>query len=178
MNTKSLTVTAMFAALMCVLGPLSIPIGPIPFSLSVFTVYLSAYVLGSKRGTLAVLVYLLIGLLGLPVFSGFSGGPGKLFGPTGGYLIGFLPMAVLTGRIRELSDDVKIQSLGMLAALLACYLPGTAWLAYFAKMSFSEAAVVGMWPFIGWDVIKLILSVMAGQVLLKRVPYLSETRSY
>ena len=85
------------AAVICVLGPLSVPIGPVPISLTNFAIYITMYVLDAKRGTIAYLIYMLIGLAGLPVFSGFSGGAGKLFGPTGGYIIGFLPMAFVIG---------------------------------------------------------------------------------
>ena len=97
MKTKDMTLIAVMAALICVAGPLSIAIGPIPLSLASFAVYLAGAVLGAKRGPLAVAIYLLIGLVGVPVFSGFSGGFQKLIGVTGGYLVGYLPCALLTG---------------------------------------------------------------------------------
>ena len=87
-KTSFLTTTAIMTAVMCILGPLSIPIGPVPITLTNLAIYLAMYILGTKRGSAAVCLYLLIGLAGLPVFSGFTGGPGKLLGPTGGYLIG------------------------------------------------------------------------------------------
>ena len=76
-------------AVICVLAPFSLPIGPVPISLTNLAIYFVLYMLGVKRGTISYLVYLLIGLVGVPVFSGFTSGPGKLFGPTGGYLIGY-----------------------------------------------------------------------------------------
>jgi biotin transporter BioY len=85
------------AALICIAGPLTIAIGPIPLSLASFAVYMAGAVLGSRRGTAAVALYLLIGIIGVPVFSGFTGGFQKLAGVTGGYLIGYLPCAFLTG---------------------------------------------------------------------------------
>ena len=96
-NTKtySLVVTALMAAVTCILAPLSIPIGPVPISLTNFAIYLSLYVLDWEKGTISYLVYLLIGFAGVPVFSGFTGGVAKLAGPTGGYIIGFIPMAII-----------------------------------------------------------------------------------
>ena len=97
MKTRDMTIIAVMAALICVAGPLSVSIGPIPLSLASFAVYMAGAVLGAKKGTLAVGIYLLLGLVGLPVFSGFSGGFQKLIGVTGGYLVGYLPCALITG---------------------------------------------------------------------------------
>ena len=83
-DLKSMVLMALFAALTCVLAPLSIPIGPVPISFTNLVIYFSLYVLGWQRATITYLVYLLLGLVGLPVFSGFAGGIGKLAGPTGG----------------------------------------------------------------------------------------------
>ena len=87
-KTLDMTTIAVMAALICVAGPLTIPAGPIPLSLATFAVYLAGSVLGRKKGTIAVGLYLLIGIIGVPVFSGFSGGFQKLAGVTGGYLVG------------------------------------------------------------------------------------------
>ena len=86
-----LAMTAVMAAVICVLGPLSIPVGPVPISFTNFAIYITLYVLGWKRGTVSYLVYVLIGMVGMPVFSGYSGGLAKLAGPTGGYIVGFIP---------------------------------------------------------------------------------------
>ena len=81
-----MTTSALMTAIICILGPLSLPIGPVPVSLTNLAIYLTMYILDWKAGTIAYCLYMLIGLIGLPVFSGFAGGPGKLFGPTGGYI--------------------------------------------------------------------------------------------
>ena len=94
-KTYEITITALMTAVTCILAPMSIPIGPVPISFTNLAIYLSLYLLGWKKGTISYLIYLLIGLVGLPVFSGFTGGPAKLAGPTGGYIIGFI---VLRGR--------------------------------------------------------------------------------
>ena len=96
-STYAMVVTALMAAVTCILAPLSVPIGPVPISLTNFAIYLSLYLLDWKKGTLSYLIYLLLGLVGLPVFSGFTGGLAKLAGPTGGYIIGFIPMAIICG---------------------------------------------------------------------------------
>lgn len=98
-KTKTMALIGVMAAVTCILGPLSlaIPVSPVPISLTNLAVYFAIYVLGMKRGTISYCIYLLLGLVGLPVFSAFTGGAGKLFGPTGGYLIGFIFMALICG---------------------------------------------------------------------------------
>ena len=99
MTTAHMTVTALMTAITCILGPLSlpIPISPVPVSLTNLVIYFMAYVLGAKLSVISYMVYLLLGMAGLPVFSGFSGGLAKLAGPTGGYLIGFIFLAAIAG---------------------------------------------------------------------------------
>ena len=97
-RTRTITMTALMAAVLCIAGPLAlaIPFSPVPISLATMAVCFSACILGWKSGTLSVLIYLLIGLCGLPVFSGFSGGVAKLAGPTGGYLVGYLFLSLIS----------------------------------------------------------------------------------
>lgn len=92
LETRQMTLIGLMSALMCVAGPLSVPLPftPIPISLTNLVIYLTAFVLGCKSGTVSYVIYLLLGTAGLPVFSGFTGGLSKLAGPTGGYLIGFV----------------------------------------------------------------------------------------
>lgn len=91
----SLTYVALMAALMAVCAWITIPVGPVPFTMQTFAVFAALGLLGGKRGTLAVVVYLLLGLVGLPVFAGFSSGAAALLGPTGGFLLGFLASALV-----------------------------------------------------------------------------------
>lgn len=88
LSVRQIAAIGIMAAATAILAPFSIPIGPVPISLTNLAIYFALYILGAKDGTLSYLVYLLIGLIGVPVFSGFTSGPEKLFGPTGGYLIG------------------------------------------------------------------------------------------
>lgn len=169
-KTKFLTTTALMTTVLCILGPLSVPIGPVPISLTNLALYLTMYILDTKRGAIAYLVYLLIGLVGLPVFSGFTGGPGKLLGPTGGYLIGFLPMAILLGLYLKNHKENRLMAvLVMEAVTWIPYLFGTAWLSYQAGISFSAAFSVGVIPFLAVDLGKMIISALVGPELSRRL---------
>ena len=97
LSTSQMALIGVMTAVTCILGPFAIPIpiSPVPISFTNLAVYLTVYVLGMKAGTISYLIYLLLGFAGLPVFSGFTGGVAKLAGPTGGYLVGFIFMAVM-----------------------------------------------------------------------------------
>ena len=97
LSIQQIAVIGVMTAVICILAPFSIPIGVVPISFTNLAVYIALYVLGVKKGTISYVIYLLIGLVGVPVFSSFTSGPGKLFGPTGGYLIGFAFMALICG---------------------------------------------------------------------------------
>jgi biotin transport system substrate-specific component len=169
-KTALMTRTAIMTAFLCILGPLSIPIGPVPVSFSNFVIFLSVFLLGRKLGTLSYILYLLLGLVGLPVFSGFSGGPEKLAGPTGGYLIGFILMAYLSGIFIEHYFPRKIPCfLGMLLGSAVTYLAGTLWLSFSLGTSFSGAFAIGVAPFLAVDLLKIILALMIGSSLRSRL---------
>ena len=169
-SVSEMALIAVMAAVTCIMGPLSIPIpfSVVPISLTNLAVYLAIYVLGCRRGTLSYLVYLLIGLVGVPVFSQFSAGPQKLFGPTGGYLIGFIPMAVIAGIFIEKSGRKFVLSMvGMVLGTAVCYLFGTVWLAYQAHMGFGAAMAAGVYPFIIGDLIKMVLAGLVAPQIYK-----------
>ena len=169
-KTKNLVLIAVMAAVICVLAPVSIPIGPVPISLGTLAILITVYVLGMKRALIAVAIYLLIGLAGVPVFSGYSSGPAKLLGPTGGYLIGYIPMVAIAGIIIDkYYKNIIISMLGMIAATAVLYAIGTAWLAYSANMGFSAALAAGVIPFIPLDLGKIVISALAGPVLRSRL---------
>lgn len=157
-HTYAMVTTAFMAAVTCILAPLSIPIGPVPISLTNLAIYLSLYLLNWKRGTISYCLYLLIGLAGLPVFSGFSGGIGKLAGPTGGYIIGFIPMAIIAGIIIDHFRKRWIQLLGMILGTAVCYVFGTAWFCMQAGYTVSAALAVCVIPFIPGDLVKMVIA--------------------
>ncbi len=170
MKTRQLTLIGVMTAVTCILGPLSLPIGIIPISLTNLAIYFAVYALGGKRGTLSYIVYLFIGLVGLPVFSGFSGGFTKLFGPTGGYLIGFILMAFISGIfIDKFSSKIYMCFLGMVLGTIVTYILGTAWLSYEAHIGFNKALAVGVLPFIPGDIVKIIIASLIGPQIKKRL---------
>lgn len=165
-----IAVIGVMTAVMCVLAPFSLPIGPVPISLTNFAIYIAIYVLGTKRATISYLIYLLIGFVGVPVFSGFTSGPEKLLGPTGGYLIGFLPMLIIAGIcIDHFTRKPYLCVLGMVVGTAVCYVFGTGWLAYSASMTFKAALFAGVIPFIVGDLIKIIVSAIVGPQLRKQL---------
>ena len=159
MEIKEIVIPAFMTAVMAVLSPISIPIGPVPISLGTFSVCLSATVLGKNLSTLAYLLYLLLGICGLPVFSNYGAGLEKLLGPTGGYLIGMIFLSYLGGLGMELfPKKLVMQYLFFFFGMLLCYILGTAWLQRLMSLSFYKALSVGVLPFIIPDCIKVVLA--------------------
>lgn len=172
MKVKTIVLIGLMTAVTCVLGPLSVPLpfSPVPISLTNLAIYFTIYVIGMKRGTMSYLIYLLIGFIGVPVFSAFTSGPGKLLGATGGYLIGFIFMALICGFfIDRWPAKLYLHFTGMVIGTAVCYLFGTIWLAYQAGMSFSAAALAGVIPFIPGDLVKILLAVLVGPQIRKRL---------
>lgn len=171
-KTKELVLIALMAALICVMGPLSVPIpvSPVPISLGTLAIYFSIYVLGMKRSTASCVIYLLIGFVGLPVFSGFTSGPAKLLGPTGGYLIGYIVLTLICGVfIDKWRGRILPAFAGMIIGTLVFYGLGTAWLAYQGHMSFGSALAAGVIPFIPGDLAKIIVVLLIGPQVCKRL---------
>lgn len=171
-STYHLTLIGIMTAITCILGPLSIPIpfSPVPITFTNLAIYLTAFILGWKRGTISYFIYLLLGLVGLPVFSNFSGGPGKLLGPTGGYLIGFILMAFISGYLIEtFYGKVTMYILGLILATAAAYLLGTAWLAYQMDLTFYQALMAGVIPYLIGDGVKITIALIAGPMIRKRL---------
>ena len=169
-SVKTMSFCAVSAAVMCILGPMSIPIGAIPVSFTNFVIYASLFVTGKRRTTLSVVIYLLLGIFGLPVFSGYYGGFGKLMGPTGGYLIGFVFLAFIGGTFIEKSKGSKVISfVGLVLGTAAAYLFGTAWFVVSMGCTWVYAFAVCVMPFIAIDIIKIILALIAGPAVRKRL---------
>ena len=166
LSIHQMAVIAFMSALMCILGLMSIPIGAVPISFTNFVIYLAVYLLGPKLGTISYCIYLLIGLTGLPVFSAYSGGLAKLAGPTGGYLAGFIFMAIISGIfIQKSHGKVWISVLGMVIGTLIAYLFGTIWFVIEADCTFWYALTVCVFPFLIGDAVKILLSAKIGPLL-------------
>lgn len=163
LSVRQIATIGIMSAVTCILAPFSVPIGPVPISLTNLAIYFALYILGMKDGTISYLIYLLIGFIGVPVFSGFTSGPEKLFGPTGGYLIGFIPMALLAGfMIDKFTSRYILCLAGMVVGTIICYGLGTAWLAYQAGLSLKAALFAGVIPFIPGDLAKMALAMLIG----------------
>ncbi len=170
LTTYQMAVTALMAAVMCVLGPLTVPIGAVPISLANFVICLTAWLLGPKFGTLSVAVYLCIGLIGVPVFSGYGAGLAKLAGPTGGYLVGYLLLALIGGLLIEKSNGNPVVSgIGLVLGDAACYMLGTAWFVFQMQCELGYALSVCVYPFIALDLAKIVVSCVVGALLRKRL---------
>ncbi|MBQ7994126.1 MAG: biotin transporter BioY [Solobacterium sp.] len=161
MNTKQLTAAALMAALISVLAPLSIPLaGQVPVSLATLAVMLSGALIGSKAGTLSALIYLLLGFIGIPVFAGWTSGAGILFGMTGGYLFGYLPLAFVTGLFYEKKESPLSLFLGMLAGTVILYVLGTLWFMKYTGTALVASLSACVIPFLPGDLLKMILVVI------------------
>ena len=159
MKTKQIVSGAFCTALTAVAAQISVPLPftPVPFSMSVFAVYLAGALLPVRQAALSQLAYLLLGAAGLPVFAGFGAGAGVLAGPTGGFLAMYPVMAALvslfcrgTGR-----KTVPVFAAGMFCALAACYLGGSLWLSASARVPWAKALSLAVVPFLPMDLVKI-----------------------
>lgn len=165
-STSALTAAAMMAAVLCVLGPLSVPVGPVPVAMANFAVSLAAWLLGPRYGALSVAAYLLLGAVGAPVFAGAGAGAAVLFGPTGGYLIGYLAQALIGGWAVERSGGRALWSgLGLAAGVAVSYAFGTAWFILQMGCTLPYALTVCVLPFIPFDAAKVALASVLGSIL-------------
>lgn len=162
-DTRNLVLCGLCAAITCVLAPLSIPLSAgVPISLATFSVMLAGAVLGGPLGAASQLVYLLLGAVGLPVFAGWSGGIGLVTGMTGGYLVGYIPLAFFTGLIsrpfsRRSNLFVRIAGmlLGMLTGTVILYAMGTAWFMFCTGMTLEASLAACVLPFLPGDLLKM-----------------------
>ena len=162
MKTIHMTICALFAALTAILTQILIPIGPVPITLSTLSVLTAGALLGSKYGSISQLVYILLGVIGAPVFSGFEGGLGKIAGPTGGYIIGYFFAAWVVGFIIEKTDKQNKKLPFIIVALSAGYLTytllGTIWFMHQTSSTLPHAIQLCVLPFIPGDIAKIVLS--------------------
>lgn len=161
---------AVFAVMIAVCSWLSIP-AAIPFTLQTFGIFLAVGVLGGKRGTISVLIYLLLGAIGIPVFSGFSGGIGHILGATGGYIVGFLFSALIMWAMESLLGKKRwVLPISMIFGLIGCYVFGTIW---FLFVYANNSGAIGFMTALGWCVFPYIipdlLKILLALALSKRL---------
>ncbi|WP_077613186.1 biotin transporter BioY [Clostridium sp. Marseille-P2415] len=166
MKTKNLVLCALFASLNALLSQISIPIGPVPINLTHISTFAAAGLLGAKYGALSQIVFVLMGAVGLPVFSGFMGGIGRILGPTGGYIIAYAVCAYTAGWIMErFGKSVKVMIAAMYTGWILTYAIGTLWYVYITHTNFITALTLCVIPFLLGDGLKTVLSM----ALIKRL---------
>jgi biotin transport system substrate-specific component len=166
MSLRMTVYAALFAALTAVGAYMALPIGPVPVVMQNLFVFLAGLILGGRWGLASVGIYLLAGAVGLPVFAGGSGGIGRFIGPTGGYLIGYLPAVFLIGWIAHKAGRRPLGDiLAMICGTAALYACGLAWLKVVTGLPWPKALAAGMLPFLLGDALKIAVAVPIARVL-------------
>jgi len=163
---RMIVFASLLAALMAAGAYLAIPIGPVPIVMQNMFVFLAGLLLGSRWGLASVGVYLLTGACGLPVFAGGLGGIGRIVGPTGGYLIGYLPAVFIVGYISGKSTArIGRDVLAMICGTVVLYACGVTWLKTLTGMTWSKTLTVGMYPFLVGDALKIAAAAVIARAL-------------
>ena len=170
-SIKGLVYAALFGALTAAGAFIVIPLPPVPITAQTFFLNLSAILLGGQLGAVSQFIYVMMGVVGIPVFAGGKAGLGILFGPTGGYLLGFIIAAFVIGMINQMKKSAGIywNIFSMLMGMLIIYFWGSLQLSLVAKMNFHKAVAIGVLPFIPGDVIKILLAAIISSRLKGRV---------
>ena len=176
-SSRTIAFTALLAAIICAIAPWTVPIGPIPVSLATFGIYIASCVIDAKHGTVATIVYVVLGEIGVPVFSGARGGFGVIAGPTGGYIVGYVFLAVVTGLLIDFLGREKriwIYPIAMIAGTAVLYAFGTAWflIVYTRTGAITLGVVLAkcVLPFLLPDAVKLALATLLRARLYRRIP--------
>ena len=160
---KSICLVGVFTALMCVLSPLSIPLDPVSITLSTLVIYIIGATFDYKIAVLPVVLYLLLGMAGLPVFSKFQGGIQVLFGPTGGYLFGYIPCVFLISLLISKFPNKKwLYPIAMIIGTIVLYAFGTLWFVLYLKYDIYKALLVCVVPFLPGDTFKIAVACLIG----------------
>lgn len=169
-NVKDLVMIALSASVLCVCGPLAIKLpGLVPISLTNLVLYFLVYMIGTRRTAITFILYCLIGIAGMPVFSN-GGGIIQLIGPTGGFIVGFLPMIIVMGPFIEKHYEKKVLCvIVMEASTWIAYLLGTFWYCYSMQAPFAAAIAACVLPFLAEDLIKMIVAAIFGPSIRKRL---------
>ena len=170
-SIKGIVYAALFGALTAAGAYIVIPLPPIPITAQTFFLYVASVLLGGSLGALSQFIYLMLGVVGLPVFAGGKAGIGVIFGPTGGYLLGFILAAFVIGKIAEVKKGAGIfwYIMAMLWGMLIIYFIGSLWLAATARITLNKALVIGALPFIPGDIIKILLAAIIAVRVKNRI---------
>lgn len=158
-KTVVLIFCALFAALTAVCSQIAIPMVPVPVNLAMLSVFVAGGFLGAKYGALSQFVYVALGAVGVPVFSSFRGGFGVLVGPTGGYIIGYIAAAFVTGLIiQHFNARLPFIVAAMITGLLVCYTLGTAWFMFSTNNGLVQSLMLCVVPFLVGDALKIVVA--------------------
>ena len=171
LSTRQIILCGLFAALISILAQISIPLPftTVPFTLQIFGIAITGLILGSKCGFISTLIYLILGAIGIPVFANFAGGISVLFGPTGGFLLGYPLMAFIIGYAKEKFNSNFIISISMILGLAIVYTLGTIMFSFITGNTILQSLIYCVVPFIAVDILKLILAYIIGETVCKRV---------
>jgi biotin transport system substrate-specific component len=161
-SLRGMIYASLFGAVTAAGAYLIIPFPLVPITLQTLFLNLAAALLGGRLGALSQVVYILLGIIGLPVFAGGKGGIGVLFGPTGGYLIGFVVAAFVIGKLIEIKERAGFvwMACSMVVGLIVIYLFGVTQLSFVAKLTLKKAITVGVLPFLIGDALKIIVATL------------------
>ena len=173
-SVRDMVLCALAAALLCIASPFTLPVGPVPLSLCNFALMTASCVLGGGRGTVSAAVFVAVGALGLPVFSGGMGGFGHILAPTGGFILSYIPMAALSGAFATLGRGRKngflLSLAGCFLSVLLGYIIGTVWYAFAANIPFSrELLGICVLPFLPFDTLKCVAAVLISEAICSRL---------
>lgn len=171
---KEISLIALFSAIIVICSLVTVP-SMVPFTLQTFAIFLCLNILGAKKGIISILIYIFLGVVGLPVFSGFNGGIGALLNVTGGYIVGFIFSALIFWGITSVFSKKPrkiVKIIASFAGLVGCYIFGTLWyILLFIKngdtMSFTSALTICVLPFIIPDILKIVISVVISEKIAK-----------
>lgn len=170
LKTNDITLIALFSAVMCIMGPVSLYIAAIPVSVMTFVIFTVVYLLGTVKALWCVGIYIMLGIAGLPVFAGCIGGAGAIAGPTGGFILGYIPMVIFAGVLGNGKRDRKIfMTLIYIGANCVLYISGMLWYRIVADVTMLQAFIVCVAPFVIFDIAKNIASIMVGAVLRRYI---------
>ena len=169
-KVKNLAYIGLMSAIMCILSPITIPLsGGVGVTLGIFVIMFMTYVMGMGRTLICYGIYLLLGIVGLPVFAGFQGGVGAILGPTGGFLVGYVAVIVSVGLMLKIKEKRLFLVIGSVIGLLLCYILGCLWYMRIMDVNFVGALWMCVIPFVAFDGIKVAMVCVIGPPCKKRV---------
>lgn len=168
MKTKRLIICALFTAIICIIAPFSIMIGPVPVTFTLFALGLSAFVEKSKWAAVSTGVYIIIGLVGVPVFSGFKSGVSAIMSPTGGFVFSYVFIVIILGMCSK-TEKKSVIVLWCALALLVCYACGVIWYIIITSSDIITALMLCVVPFIPFDILKLYAAYVVAKAVRKRL---------